>query len=262
MTDEAPTEQAIRQMPAGVFEDAASESLQEAAKNITRAGLHRAPTIKDVEAYVRRHAQLLDPPRRQRLTAILAARLRKVQGLVYEEAAARRTTTPLEPRQRMAEPPRGGGDVTAAYRMRLELSMKAVDDPELAATLDADDSPVSASRLRQYLFSEAVCLQLLLAYRPRTLNRDELHGRARPLLRNPVFRAYGEASRHRRASLHGTSDESRVGRMIDSLARDMDETDAEEWWVVGSLPPRNTAERSLRGPGLLSGGARYGFRGG
>jgi len=251
MTDKAPTEQVIRQMLAGVFEDAASESLQEAAENITRVGLHRAPTIEDVEAFVRQHAQLLDSPhRRQRLTATLAARLRKVQGLVYEEAAAAidriqasreraattRAATPREPERRIAEPHHSGGDVAAAYHIRLELLMKAIDDPELAATLDAYDEPVSASRLRQYLFSEALYLQLLLAYRTDTLNWEGLHGRARLLLRNPIFREYWEASRHQRASLHDTSDESRVGQMIDNLARDMDEAGTEEWWVMGSPP--------------------------
>jgi hypothetical protein len=251
MTDKAPTEQVIRQMLAGVFEDAASEPLQEAAESITRVGLHRAPTIEDVEAFVRQHAQLLDSPhRRQRLTDTVAARLRKVQGLVYEEAAAvidhiqasreraaaARTATTRKPERRIAEPLRSGGDVTAAYRMRLTLLMKAIDDPELAATLDAYDSPVSTSRLRQYLFSEALYIQLLLAYRTGTLNREELFGKARLLLQNAIFREYWEASRHQRASLPDDSDESSIGRLIDDLARMMDEADTEEWWAVGSPP--------------------------
>ena len=250
MTDKAPTEQVIRQMLAGVFEDAASESLQEAAENITRVGLHHAPTIEDVEAFVRQHAQLLDSPhRRQRLTATLAARLRKVQDLVYEEAAAAldrvqasreraaatRAATPREPERRIAEPHRSGGDVAAAYHMRLELLMKAIDDPDLAATLDVYDSPVSASRLRQYLFSEALYIHLLLAYRTGTLNREELFGKARLLLQNVIFREYWEASRRQRASLPDDSDESSIGRLIDDVARRVDEADV-EWWAVDSPP--------------------------
>ncbi|WP_432176686.1 DUF6082 family protein [Streptomyces sp. Tue6028] len=251
MTDKAPTEQVIRQMLAGVFEDAASESLQEAAENIAGVGLHRAPTIEDVEAFVRQHAQPLGlaPRRRQRVTDTLAARLRKVQGLVYEEAAAAieriqasrdraaaasRTTKAREPERPVAGPLRSGGDIAAAYRMRLELLMKAIDDPELAATLDAYEAPVSAARLRQYLFSDALYIQLLLAYRTGTLSLEELQGKARPLLRNAIFRDYWEASRHQRSSLPDGSEERMVGRMIDALAQDMDAADM--WWTVDSPP--------------------------
>lgn len=252
MTDKAPTEQVIRQMLAGVFEDAPSESLREAAENITRVGLHGAPTMEDVEAFVRRHAQLLDPPRRhQQLTGALAARLRRVQGVVYEEAAAavyrvqesweRAATAPRtgearEPKRHIAEPLLSGYGIAAAYRMRLELLMKAIDDPELAATLDTYDAPVSAARLRQYLFSDALYIQLLLAYQTGTLNREELYGKARLLLQNVIFREYWHASRHQRASLPSDSEESEIGRMIDDLVQALADADIEEWWVVGSLP--------------------------
>ncbi|MFB6641592.1 DUF6082 family protein [Streptomyces chartreusis] len=244
-------EQVIRQMLAGVFEDAAPESLQEAALSITRVGLHRAPTTEDVEAFVRQHGQLLDSPqRRQRLTSTLAARLRRVQGLVHaeaaaavdrmqasrERAAAARAATPPEPERRIAEPPLSGGDVTTAYRMRLQLLMKAIDDPELAATLDTYDTPVSAPRLRQYLFCDALYMQLLLAYQTGTLNREELYGKARLLLYNSIFREYWHASRHQRASLAAHSVESEIGRLIDGLAQMMDEADTAEWWVAGHPP--------------------------
>ncbi|MFJ3644448.1 DUF6082 family protein [Streptomyces murinus] len=251
MTDKAPTEQVIRQMLAGVFKDAASESLQGAAENITRVGLRGAPTVEDVEAFVREHAQLLDPSRRQRLAGALAARLRRVQGLVHEEAAAAidriqasreraaaaaRPTEPREPERRIVEPLRSNAGIATADRMRLELLMKAIDDPELAATLNTYDAPVSASRLRQYLFSEALYLQLLLGYQTGTLNWEELRGKARLLLQNAIFREYWEASWRQRASLHSESDESRVGRMIDRVAQDLSEADTEEWWTVDSPP--------------------------
>ncbi|MEU1260434.1 DUF6082 family protein [Streptomyces chartreusis] len=251
MTDKAPTEQVIRQMLAGVFEDAAPESLHEAAQSITRVSLHRAPTTEDVEAFVRQHAQLLNSPRRQqRLTGALAARLRKVQDLVYteaaaviddikasrERAAAARAATTREPERRIAQPLRSGDEVATAYLMRLELLMKAIDDPELAATLNTYDTPVPAARLRQYLFSDALYAQLLLAYRTGTLNREELYGKARLLLHNDIFREYWHASRHQRASLPDGSDEREIGRMIDDLARMIDEADTEEWWAAGSPP--------------------------
>lgn len=113
--------------------------------------------------------------------------------------------------------------------------MKAIDDPELAATVEAYDEPVSASRLRQYLFSEAFYLQLL-AYRTGTLNWEGLHGRARLLLRTPSFANIGKPVATNAPACTTHPDESRVGRMIDSLARDMDEANTEEWWVMGSPP--------------------------
>jgi hypothetical protein len=252
MTDKAPTEQVIRQMLASVFEDAASESLQAAAQDITRVGLHHAPATEDVEAFVRQHAPLLGSPhRRQRLTGALAARLRKVHSLVHEEAAAAvdriqttraraaqawQTRRTRESERRIAEPPHSDGGTTASYRMRLELLMKAIDDPELAATLDTYDVHVSATRLRQYLFSDALYMQLLLAYRTGTLSREELFGKARLLLRNNIFREYWEASRHQRASLPDISEEAVIGRMMDDLAQDMDDADPELWWAVDSPP--------------------------
>ncbi|WP_430379250.1 DUF6082 family protein [Streptomyces sp. B1-3] len=208
-------------------------------------GLHRAPAAEDVEAFVRQHAPLLGSPRRrQRLTGALAARLRKVHSLVQEEAAAAvdriqasrsraaeasRARRTRESERRIAEPLHRDGGITASYSMRLELLMKAIDDPELAATLDTYDVHVPASRLRQYLFSDALYLQLLPAYRTGTLSREELFGKARLLLRNGIFREYWDASRHQRASLSDCSEEAGIGRMMDDLAQDMAETDPELW---------------------------------
>ncbi len=39
-----------------------------------------------------------------------------------------------------------------------------------------------------------------------------------------------------RASLNDTSEEARLGQMVDGLVRDLDEADTDEWWVVGNPP--------------------------
>lgn len=68
-----------------------------------------------------------------------------------EHAAAARAATTQEPERRITQSLRSGDGVATAYLMRLELLMKAIDDPELAATLNTYDTPVPAARLRQYL---------------------------------------------------------------------------------------------------------------
>lgn len=256
MTEKAPTEQVIRQMLAGVFDDATPESLQAAAESITRVGLHRAPTVADVDAFVSEHAQLLrSPTRRSRRAGVLAARLREAGGLVSEEAAsaaghvqaaleraaaraeARRADAARKAARRHEDLRRSSIDAeTAMHRLRFELLMKAVDDPDLAAVLHVYDTDVSPARRRQFLFSDALYTQAMLAYRTGVLSWEELHGHLRRILQNPIFQEYWEATRSQRASLPDTSEESRIGRMADILIRDLQEADTEEWWVVGSPP--------------------------
>lgn len=252
MTEKAPTEQVIRQMLAGVFDDATPESLQAAAESIARVGLHRAPTVADVNAFVIEHAQLLhSPTRRSRRAGVLAARLREAGGLVSEEAAsaaghvqaaleraaARAEARRADAARRHEDPRRSSIDAEPAlYRLRFELLMKAVDDPDLAAVLHVYDTEVSPARRRQFLFSDALYTQAMLAYRTGVLSWEELHGHLRRILQNPIFQEYWEATRSQRASLPDTSEESRIGRMADILIGELQEAETDEWWVVGSPP--------------------------
>ncbi|WP_266849276.1 DUF6082 family protein [Streptomyces sp. NBC_00568] len=258
MTERTPTEQVIRHMLAGVFDDATPESLRAAAEDIAQVGLRRAPTIEDIDAFVSRHAVLLrSSARPARRSSALTEGLRKAKGLASAGAAAavermqaagslagqggeakRRITTLRNARKRAKTLSRFRSEdaQTAAYRMQYELLAKAMDDPELAAVLDTYDADVSPGRQRQLLFSNALYVHALYAYRTGVLDWGELHGHARVLLQNRIFREYWEATRYHRASLPERSVESRIGRMIDSLARDLDESDADEWWVVGEAP--------------------------
>lgn len=125
--------------------------------------------------------------------------------------------------------------------MHFQLLSMAMDDPELAAvmsTVDLSADPVEAHAglRRQYLFANALYTNALQTYRAGDVNWQELYGHVRVLCQSRVFRNYWEATRHHRDSLDPSSDEARVGRMVDDLVRDLDESDTEEWWVVGEPP--------------------------
>ncbi|MEV5478770.1 MULTISPECIES: DUF6082 family protein [unclassified Streptomyces] len=121
-------------------------------------------------------------------------------------------------------------------RLQLRLLGKALEDPDLAAVLSTVevDSP---TQRRQYLYANALYSNALFGYRTGVANLEELHGHLRVLVRNTIFREYWEATRHHRASLKGDSEEGRIGQMVDTLIRDLDEADSDQWWVVGELPP-------------------------
>jgi hypothetical protein len=121
------------------------------------------------------------------------------------------------------------------HRLHFDLLCKAMDDPTLTAVLDTYDSDVSSEKQRQFLFANALYINALHAHRIGAISLQELFGHLRVMCQNQVFREYWEATRHHRASL-GTSPESRLGRMVDGLIRDLDDSDADEWWVVGEPP--------------------------
>lgn len=120
-------------------------------------------------------------------------------------------------------------------RLQLRLLDKAMDDPQLAAVMSTIETD-SSTQQRQYLFANALYANAIFGYRIGVANLEELRGHLRVLVRNTVFRAYWEATRPHRASLQDDSEEGRVGRMLDALIHDLDETDTDEWWVVGEPP--------------------------
>lgn len=121
-------------------------------------------------------------------------------------------------------------------RLQWELLSKAMEDPALAAVLDTHDGAIPPAKHRQFLFANALYSNALLAYRIGVVTWEEVHGYLRISCRNPIFREYWDATRPHRASLMSSSVEARVGRMMDSLIRDLDEADTDEWWVVGEPP--------------------------
>lgn len=122
-------------------------------------------------------------------------------------------------------------------RMHWELLSRAIDNPSLAAVIDTYDPSLPAEKLRQYFYANAWYINLYHLYRAGILDQEGFYGHARELFQNRLMREYWEASRGQRATLKHSSDEARLGRMVDSLISDLDEADTEEWWVVGTPPP-------------------------
>ncbi|GAA4017230.1 DUF6082 family protein [Streptomyces plumbiresistens] len=121
-------------------------------------------------------------------------------------------------------------------RMHWELLARAIDDPSLAAVIDSYDKSIPAERRRQFFYANAWYAYLYHLYQAELLGREELYTRLREFFQSPVFREYWEASRHMRASLDESSVEAQLGHMVDGLVRDFDESDTDEWWVVGDPP--------------------------
>ncbi|MBT2413680.1 hypothetical protein J7I94_24515 [Streptomyces sp. ISL-12] len=121
-------------------------------------------------------------------------------------------------------------------RMHWELLTRAIDDPSLAEVIDTYDKDIPLERRRQFFYANAWYVYLYHVHRAGLLDREELYAALREFFQSPVFREYWEASRHMRASLSETSEEARMGHMVDGLVQDLDEADTDEWWVVGTPP--------------------------
>ncbi|GGN72322.1 hypothetical protein GCM10011579_049400 [Streptomyces albiflavescens] len=153
---------------------------------------------------------------------VLAAQQRRFEALRLRVAQVERTN---DRDARLAE----------QQRLQAYLLDKALGDPDLAEVLSTIDE-VDPTKRRQYLFANAMYTNALLAYRVGVVNWEELHGHLRVICQSAIFRDYWDATRHHRASLKRTSEEARVGQMVDALIHDLDESDTEQWWVVGEPP--------------------------
>ena len=73
-------------------------------------------------------------------------------------------------------------------------------------------------------------------YRVGVFSRAELYGHLRGIFQSTLMRDYWAATRHHRSSLKEGSEESEIGRMVDTLINDLEEASTDEWWVVGEPP--------------------------
>jgi hypothetical protein len=121
-------------------------------------------------------------------------------------------------------------------RMHWELLARAIDDPSLAAVIDTYDKTLPAEKRRQFFYANAWYTYLFHQYRAEVLDQQELYTVLREFFQSPLFREYWEASRAQRATLKESSDEARIGRMLDGLVQELDDADTDEWWVVGNPP--------------------------
>ncbi|MGA4846266.1 DUF6082 family protein [Streptomyces sp. G5(2025)] len=135
-----------------------------------------------------------------------------------------------------AEAQRRNKALTEQHRLHFDLLCKAMGDATLAAVLDTYEGDVSPERQRQFLFANALYINALHAHRIGAMTLGELHGHLRVMCQNPLFRHYWDATRHHRASLDRSSEEAKLGRMMDRLDRELQEADTDEWWVVGEPP--------------------------
>ncbi|WP_043677986.1 DUF6082 family protein [Streptomyces xylophagus] len=121
-------------------------------------------------------------------------------------------------------------------RMHWELLAKAIDDPSLASVIDTFDKRIPAEKRRLFFYANAWYVNLFHLHEAGMLDQQELFGRLREIFQSPVMREYWEASRAQRATLKQSSDEARIGQMVDGLITELDEADTDEWWVVGTPP--------------------------
>ncbi|MGC9496173.1 DUF6082 family protein [Streptomyces sp. WG7] len=149
--------------------------------------------------------------------ALEAERLR-IRRLELEETASRRRA------------------LAHQQRMHWELLSRAIDDPSLASVIDTYAPDIPAEKRRQYFYANAWYINLYHLYRAGLVDQEELYGHARELFQNPLMREYWDASRGQRATLKQSSDEARIGHLVDGLISDLDEADTDEWWVVGTPP--------------------------
>ncbi|WP_069761705.1 DUF6082 family protein [Streptomyces sp. LUP47B] len=126
-------------------------------------------------------------------------------------------------------------DLASQQHQHWELLSKAIDDPELAEVLDLYEAPVSAKQRRQYLFANALYTNLLFYYRIGNLSKEEFFKHVRGIFQNPIVREYWYATQQQRASLADT-DEAELGKLVDDLLQQLEDSDTDEWWVVGEPP--------------------------
>jgi hypothetical protein len=122
------------------------------------------------------------------------------------------------------------------HRLHFALLCKAMDDPALAGVLDTYETEVPPEKQRQYLFANALYANALYYHRIGALTLAELHGHLRVMCQNKVFREYWAATGHHRKSLPDSSEEAGLGRIMDDLIQELDDSDSDEWWVVGETP--------------------------
>ncbi|WP_020139182.1 DUF6082 family protein [Streptomyces sp. 351MFTsu5.1] len=174
------------------------------------------------------------------LSSAAAAGLGLLAGTLAVLVAQRRTIESLRLRlehlERTAQA-QHHANLATQQSLHWQLLSKAIDNPELAEVLDIFEVSSSPKKRAQYLFANALYTNQLFAYRVGNISREEFFGFVRGLLQNPIVREYWYATRHQRATIADDSDEAELGRLVDALLRQLEETDIDEWWVVGEPPP-------------------------
>jgi hypothetical protein len=141
-------------------------------------------------------------------------------ALVIQHSQVRRQNHSLNTQLKHMETANGfqqRADITNQHRLHFELLSKALDDPDLAAVLNAYDGDVPPRKQKQFLYANAVYNNVLHAYRIGSTSERDLPGHLRAICRNAIFREYWEKTRPHRAGLRYESQEAQLGRMVDRL---------------------------------------------
>jgi hypothetical protein len=143
-----------------------------------------------------------------------------IVALVIQHSQLRRQNTSLNTQLKHMEAANGfqrRADITNQHRLHFELLSKALDDPDLAAVLDAYEGDVPPLKQKQFLYANALYNNVLHAYRIGSTNERDLPGHLRAICMNAIFREYWEATRPHRAGLRYESTEAQLGRTVDRL---------------------------------------------
>ncbi|MEV8429025.1 DUF6082 family protein [Streptomyces chartreusis] len=117
------------------------------------------------------------------------------------------------------------------YRLTVEQMDQAIGDSSLASA-GSTLTGLPEGKRRQMIFAHRQYGNLLLAYRVRACDWDELIGHVRVLCRNAVFAEYWDRTVEHRRSLPADSEEARVGAAVDIILEELAD-DPDEWWIVG-----------------------------
>lgn len=236
----APNESAdrvVERMLGTSFPEASYSVVQDAARATADVALRREPTESDARAFAARFGSRLLPDEQPATAAPRSGSTRE-----RRPDSSRRPWSPLRRRREEDErrEARRQEALIAAGQRRMELLSRAMDDPDFAETVFLGDvglgAPVSPERRRQFLYVRAMYENMVLSWATGAVPWKDLFVHARAFLQNPVAREYWHATRGERVGLAAESPEAEVADMIDGLVHVLEESDTEEWWIVGQPP--------------------------
>lgn len=219
------------------FPDASYSVIQDAARATAEVALRREPTEADARAFAARFRGRLLPVEQPPTAAPHSGSPRE-----RRPDSKRRRWSPLRRRREKDErrEARRHEALIATGQHRMELLSRAMNDPDFAETVYLGDvdlgAPLTPERRRQFLFVRALYENMVLAWATGVVTRQDLFVHVRALLQNPIVRDYWHATRGERVGLAADSPETGVANMIDNLIQDLDESNTDEWWIVGQPP--------------------------
>ncbi|MEU6687326.1 DUF6082 family protein [Streptomyces sp. NPDC046832] len=93
---------------------------------------------------------------------------------------------------------------------------------ELAETIYTGEDDVLPGKKRQFLFGRAMYNSIVLAWMSGAMALEDLHGRMRVLMHQPVAWEYWAATHPERASMPRDTDQAQVARLVDEIVEIFD----------------------------------------